>query len=246
MPDWSLIFTATVFVVAGMVKGLIGLGLPTIAMGTLALVMSPLQAAALLVVPSLLTNIWQALAGPFFVAVLRRLWPMLFSVCIGTWAGMGFMAQGRDRLGHELLGMALAAYAVSGLLELRPRIDPKHAWLAGPAVGAVTGLITAATGVFVIPAVPYLQAIGMEKDELVQALGLSFTVSTLALSVNLAFVGAIDTGVLQSSAWATVLAVLGMLLGQVIRSRLPLAAFRRCFFGGLLLLGVYQLVRAVI
>ena len=40
MPDWSLIFTATVFVVAGMVKGLIGLGLPTIAMGTLALVMS--------------------------------------------------------------------------------------------------------------------------------------------------------------------------------------------------------------
>ncbi len=46
--------------------------------------------------------------------------------------------------------------------------------------GTVTGLIASVTGVFVIPSVPYLQAIGLEKEELLQALGLSFTISTLA------------------------------------------------------------------
>ena len=56
----------------------------------------------------------------------------------------------------------------------------------------MTGIITAATGVFVIPAVPYLQAIGLEKDQLVQALGLSFTVSTLALAANIARAGALN------------------------------------------------------
>ena len=68
------------------------------------------------------------------------------------------------------------------------------AWepILGPIVGAITGLITAATGVFVIPAVPFLQGIGLEKEELVQALGLSFTVSTLALAVNVGVEGGLQ------------------------------------------------------
>ncbi|MBF3247578.1 sulfite exporter TauE/SafE family protein, partial [Pseudomonas aeruginosa] len=56
---------------------------------------------------------------------------------------------------------------------------------AGPLVGLATGALTAVTGVFVIPAVPYLGALGLQRDELVQALGLSFSASTLALAVTL-------------------------------------------------------------
>ena len=52
------------FLLAGLVKGVIGLGLPTIAMGLLAIVLPPAQAAALLVVPSFVTNVWQLAFGP--------------------------------------------------------------------------------------------------------------------------------------------------------------------------------------
>lgn len=38
--------------------------------------------------------------------------------------------------------------------------------------GVLIRVITSNTGVFVMPAVPYLQALGLSKDELVQALGL--------------------------------------------------------------------------
>jgi uncharacterized membrane protein YfcA len=110
----------------------------------------------------------------------------------------------------------------------------------------VTGLITAATGVFVIPAVPYLQAIGLEKEELIQALGLSFTVSTVALTVNLAADKALSSGLAGPALGALGMAALGMWLGQVLRLRMSPLTFRRCFFAGLLVLGLYLAARALL
>ncbi len=83
-----LLITDT-FLLAGMVKGVIGLGLPTVAMGLLGLAMPPAYAAALLLVPSLVTNVWQLLAGPRFGALFRRLWGMILGIVAGTLAGRG-------------------------------------------------------------------------------------------------------------------------------------------------------------
>lgn len=239
MLDPTLVFIGAVFALAGLVKGVIGLGLPTIAMGLLATVMSPVQAAAILLLPSFVTNVWQMIAGPALIVVLRRLWPMMLGVCAGTWAGLGLMSGATARFGTALLGAALAVYAITALAQWRMSV--RSAWepLLSPVIGAVTGLITAATGVFVIPAVPYLQAIGLEKEELVQALGLSFTVSTLALAVNVGAEGGLRVAMAGDTAVALVLACAGMWLGQAIRLRLSPAAFRTWFFSGMLLLGLY-------
>ncbi len=110
-------------------------------------------------------------------------------------------------------------------------------------VGAATGLVTAATGVFVIPAVPYLQALGLQRDDLVQALGLSFAVSTLGLVGLLLAVGALTPSVGTASLAALVPAMIGMVLGQWIRFRIEPAAFRTCLFAGLLVLGGHLALR---
>jgi uncharacterized membrane protein YfcA len=207
--------------------------------------MPPAEAAALLIVPSLATNVWQMLAGPNLRPILRRLWPTMLGVCAGTWAGAGLMSGTNARLGTALLGIALVAYALTGLTSLRLSVRaPTERWL-GPLVGGITGLITAATGVFVIPAVPYLQAIGLEKDDLVQALGLSFTVSTLALAVNLATAGTFNLSMAGSGIGTLVMAAIGMWLGQELRARLSPAAFRVSFFVALLALGLYLVARAI-
>jgi uncharacterized membrane protein YfcA len=239
MPDGTTIFVAAVFALAGMVKGSIGLGLPTIAMGLLAVVMTPLEAAAILVLPSFLTNVWQAADGPCLKPIARRLWPMLLGVCAGTWGGRGLMTGTFAQYGTALLGAALALYAATGLAGRTLTIGSAHARWLGPLVGGITGVITAATGVFVIPAVPYLQAIGLEKDELVQALGLSFTVSTVALAVNLAVAGALDVSIAGRALGALAMACGGMWVGQALRLRMRPDVFRRWFFLGLLLLGLY-------
>jgi uncharacterized protein len=244
MLDGTTAFVAAVFVLAGLVKGVIGLGLPTVSMGLLALVMSPPEAAALLVLPSFLTNLWQMSAGPSLRAVSLRLWPMMLGVCLGTWAGAGLMTGPHAGSGSGLLGLALVAYAVTGLVAMRlPPINRRQERWLGPAAGALTGLITAATGVFVIPAVPYLQAIGLEKEELVQALGLSFTVSTIALALNLASAGALGVSIAGPAVGALIMACAGMWIGQTVRLNLRPQTFRHCFFVGLLLLGLYLAAR---
>ena len=86
-----LTFTFLTFLLAGFVKGLIGLGLPTVAVGLLSVVMPPAQAAALLIVPAFVTNVWQLAAGPRILAISRRFWPMMMGICIGTYAGAGLL-----------------------------------------------------------------------------------------------------------------------------------------------------------
>ncbi|MEZ2407605.1 sulfite exporter TauE/SafE family protein [Bosea sp. RCC_152_1] len=242
-----LLFVTATFVLAGFVKGVIGLGLPTIAVGILGVVMAPAQAAALLVVPNLVTNGWQIATGPKLVKTLRRLWPMLATICLGTWAGAGLLQQQKDGSATLWLGAALILYALVlvGLKAAKLRVPPGwEVWL-GPVIGFVTGVVTAATGVFVLPAVPYLQALGFDKDELVQALGISFIVSTLALSFGLIGAGALNGTVAWQSLLALLPALLGMGAGQFIRNRISPATFKICFFTGLLALGAYLCWRSL-
>ncbi len=238
MTDTStLIIAGLTFLLAGLVKGVIGLGLPTVAMGLLSIVMPPAQAASLLIAPSLITNIWQLAAGPDFMKLARRLWLMMAGIVLGTWAGAGLMTGDTADEAAIGLGLALMLYAGLGLTKMRfsipARLEP---WLS-PVIGAVTGLVTAATGVFVIPAVPYLQSLGLQKDDLVQALGLSFTVSTVALALSLAREGVFEASVAGASLLALVPALAGMMLGGWVRRLVSEKAFRLCFLLGLLLLG---------
>lgn len=237
----SLLVIGT-FVLAGMVKGVIGLGLPTIAMGLLGLAMAPAQAAALLIIPATLTNLWQLAFGGHLPALLKRLWPMLLAIFVGTGAGSLWLGIEGGQWVVRALGAALLLYALSGLWLPTLRLAPsRERWLA-PLCGLVTGVITSATGVFVIPAVPYLQALGLNRDQLVQALGLSFTVSTLALAAGLLWRGALGGAELGASLLTLAPALLGMWLGQWLRQRISALLFKRVFFVGLGLLGGHLLI----
>ncbi|WP_060508734.1 sulfite exporter TauE/SafE family protein [Pseudomonas sp. NBRC 111124] len=240
-PALTLLVVIT-FLLAGAVKGVIGLGLPTIAMGLLGLAMPPAQAAALLIVPSTLTNLWQLAAGGHLPALLRRLGPMLTMIFFGTLLGSAWLGINSGQWAVHALGAALVIYALYGLAGPALRVAPEREGWLGPVCGLVTGVVTAATGVFVMPAVPYLQSLGLGRDEMIQALGLSFTVSTLALAVGLAGQDALGGQALGASLLMLAPALLGMLAGQWLRQRISAALFKRCFFIGLAALGGHLLI----
>jgi uncharacterized membrane protein YfcA len=248
MPDIALLIvtTAAAFLVAGFVKGVVGLGLPTVAIALLGLVMTPAEAAALLVLPTFVTNVWQLAAGPRLHALMQRLWPMLLGIAIGTLAGPALLTGGAGHQATIALGLALIVYALWGLSEMRLRVpDRAEQWLS-PLVGAATGVVTAATGVFVLPSVPYLQALDLDKDDLVQAMGLSFTVSTLALAATLVRDNAFQPALAAASLAALLPALGGMAGGQWIRARVEPSTFCICFFLGLLALGGHLASNAVL
>lgn len=239
----EIVALIAVFVLAGGIKGVIGLGLPTIAMGLLGASMSPTRAAAILVIPALLTNVWQMWSGPTLTALLKRLWSMLACAMLGTVMAAGIITRANARLTTALLGTVLIVYAAIGLSGWHFKIS-SHAepWLS-PLTGLTTGIINGATGIFVVPGVPYLQAIDLGKDELVQALALSAFTSTVALALGLGLNNSLGADVIIPASIALAAALGGMAVGQAVRSKLSIEVFRRWVFIGLLALGASMVAR---
>ncbi|MFH3479106.1 sulfite exporter TauE/SafE family protein [Xanthobacter variabilis] len=243
---WVTIIEAAVFVLAGVVKGVTGMGLPTVAMGLLGAFLSPVSAAGLMVIPSFVTNAVQLASGPNITMLVSRLWPMLLGIVCGTIAGVSMLAGGDTHLTTAGLGVALVVYAVYALVAHPFVVAPRWERYLSMVIGLATGLVTGCTGVFVIPAVPYLQSLRFDRDDLVQALGLSFTVSTVALAVGLAAMGAWSAGDAGLSIFAVIPALIGMLIGQWLRRRISPPAFRRWFLIFLGLLGMELALRGLL
>lgn len=232
---------------AGLVKGLTAMGLPTVGMALLSMVMPPADAAALLVVPAVLTNLAQFATGPRRLATIRRFWALGLATVAGTLLGALLLGGLESHLAPALLGGTLVVYGVFGLSRLAlhtpARLEP---WL-GPVMGLASGVLTGTTGVTVMPVAPFLQSLQLDKEDLVQALGLAFSVSMLALAATLSmdFTAGGDLRLAAASAAALIPSLLGMEIGRRLRITISQAAFRRAFFACLILLGANTLLRAV-
>ena len=240
--DLALIVLA--FVAAGLVKGILGMGLPSVAMALLGLAFAPAQAAALIVIPALATNLWQFAAGPALAKVVRRFGTLILGGIIGVFVGIGILVGEAGRLATALLGAVLALYGVLGLLRVQFAVPPSAERWASPLVGVVTGVLTGATGIYVIPAVPYFAALRIERDELVQLMGFAFSTSTIALAVALYFAGAYRLDAAASSLVGLAAAFGGMFAGQRLRTRLDADVFRRWFYAGMVAIGAFMIYKA--
>jgi uncharacterized protein len=245
MSEPFLFFIAAALLLAGFVKGVVGLGLPTVSIGLLAVTMQPSRAIAIVIVPAIVTNIWQTFAGPHLRDIIRRLWPLMAGTVIGIWLNGGMLSGPYARYGGVVLGVLLVIYAIVGLSKFNFSVARSNEKWIGGIVGLVTGMVSAATGVQVVPSMPFMQAIGMEKDELVQALGVFFTVATLALAFTLTSAGLLSASTALPGAVAMASAFAGMFIGQLVRSRMQPEAFRRWFLIAMILLGLYLAGSAV-
>ena len=237
-------FVITVFALAGMIKGTIGLGLPAVSMGLLTMVISPFQAATLLIIPSMVTNFWQLFAEGRVLQLIRRFWLLLIGIIVGSiWSV--FPTLGHSDFNSEaLLGGMLALYGVYGLFaKSMPNLSKYENWLS-PIMGYLGGALTVATGVVVIPVVPYLQTLNLQRDHLVQSLGLAFTTSTICLAIFL-HQNPVENMPIDyvMSMIALIPALVGMWLGTKIRYRISEQKFRKVFFFGLIALGSYMILR---
>ncbi|MDP6559489.1 MAG: sulfite exporter TauE/SafE family protein, partial [Candidatus Binatia bacterium] len=218
MFDATTILTVTgTFLIAGAVKGVIGLGLPTVSLALLMVATDLPTAMALLLVPSFVTNLWQAMVGGNGRVILLRLWPFLLMVTVTVWIGASALTHVDLSLLSVLLGTLLVAYSGANLGGLKFTVPPRHEVWVGLLAGSANGILTGMTGSFVMPGVMYLQAIGFSRDVLIQAMGMLFAVSTLALAFALRGNDLLTIEHGAYSATAILPAIVGMVLGQRIR-----------------------------
>jgi uncharacterized membrane protein YfcA len=237
---------AATFLLAGSVKGVIGMGLPTVSLGLLAATLDLTSAMAILLVPSFVANLWQATSGGNGRAIVVRLWPFLLMATLTIGVGALALIYVNPSYLSILLGMLLIVYSALNLSGVRFSIPPhKEKWL-GAALGAINGIMTGMTGSSVVPGVMYLQAIGLPRDMLVQAMGILFTATTVALAVALGKSQILTAELALISAMAVIPAITGMLIGQRVRRLLSEVRFKKVFFVSVFILGLFIIAKTLI
>jgi uncharacterized membrane protein YfcA len=237
---------AAIFLLAGTVKGVVGFGLPTVCLALFALTTGLFEAMALLLWPSLVTNLMQALQGGNLLALLTRLRALLIPGFLFIFLGGMALGTGDPALLSILLGLLIVTYAGITLSGFKPSWQRRHDGPAAFVTGALNGILTGMTGSFVVPGVLYLNAIGLPRDQLVQAMGILFTLSTVGLGIALGGQGLISSELSWLSIAGVVPAMIGMSVGRRLRHRLAEQTFRRVFLLALLVLGGFIILRAAV
>jgi uncharacterized protein len=242
----QIVFGLAVFLLAGTVKGLVGLGLPTIVIALTTLVLPLTESIAMIALPTIFTNVWQAAVGGNFRRILRRQWPLIVPLAIVLYLTMWLVGQKGPDWAFLVLGTVLIVYSGLGLFRVRLHIHADLEKPLAPLIGMVSGFVAGVVGVPIIPLMPYLQGLDIKPSELVQTLGVVLCATSLTLTSSLLFFGLLDGPRAVVSATAVVPALAGMWVGQQVRLRLSVEQFRLAVFWALLLTGVYTFASRVL
>ena len=240
-----LLIILGVFLFAGCIKGLVGMGLPMISVALLANVIGLQASIALIVVPALLTNIWQALAGSNTRQLFRRFWTLFLATILFTWPGTVALAHVETAYLTGLLGILLIAYTILNFF--KPGFNVPAHWerRLNPLIGAISGVLSGLTGFFAVPGVVYLQSTQLSRDDLIQTLGMVFCFASVGLSVSLGTQSLLTPELALYSTLAMVPTVCGVWIGNRLRKRTSERAFRRLFLIALGLLGLYTIAGSI-
>ena len=192
MTTEHILLALAVFLIAGVVKGLVGLGLPTITIALTSLVLPLSDTIALIALPTIFTNLWQAAVGGKFWRILRRQWPLIVPLAVTLYLTMWTVGRKAPDWAFLVLAIVLVVYSALGLFRIRLQIHADLEKPLAPVIGVISGFVAGLVGVPVIPLMPYLQGLDIKPTELVQTLGVVLCATSLTLTVSLLKFGLLD------------------------------------------------------
>ena len=235
-PVWLLVYIFISFLVAGAVKGFLGIGLPTVLMTMLTLFISPVEAITLIAIPLLLTNFFQYLRSRDRMLMARRYAPFAFCI-LATIAVVSFnILHYPETLLLISIGVAMVLFAVNSLVGFPLRLGPHLCWqvVAGVAAGALGGMST-----IWAPAVAmYLIGRNVGKEEFIGAVGFIFTAGGIGLALSLGTINVITLPVAGQSLVTLAVTLMGFRIGELLRGRIDTEFFRKCLLVAFLVMGV--------
>ncbi|MCA8908686.1 MAG: sulfite exporter TauE/SafE family protein [Rhodospirillaceae bacterium] len=247
MPIETLAVVLGAFLLAALVKGTTGLGFSTTAVAPLALALGLPAALPLMIVPSLTSNVIVMVGAGHFRETVRRFWPLYLSALPGIACGLALLTWLDGAVAGACLGVVLAVYGVWMLARrsVGPPLAPRAARRLAPLVGLTTGTVNGLTGSQVMPVLPYLLALRLDPDRFVQAINISFSLSSLAMALGLWRIGLLTGDTLAVSVAGLAPVFLGTWLGAKLRRRLAPELFRRIVLTLLIVLGCVLIAKAL-
>jgi len=245
MDPTLLTFACAAFFFAAFSKGITGMGFATTCLPIIALAMGMEVALPLVLVPSVASNIIVQVEVGHFRESMRRFWPMVVAAMIGVVIGLALLTWMEGRAAGAALGVVLFVYGLFALKTPNLTLPPHLEKPLGPLTGLTTGVINGLTGSQLMPVLPYLMALHLDRDRFVQAINCSFTASSLVMAVGLSKIGLMTAETALISTIGIIPVWIGLKLGGTIRRRLSPELFRKLVIYMLMASGVLLLARAI-
>ena len=221
---WAALVAAFLF--GGIVKGIVGIGLPLVLVPLTTQFLDLPAAIALLTIPMIATNIGQATEGGDTLAAIRRLMPVLATLVPGIWIGVQMLIGIDRRALNGILGVAFVILAALLLSMPRLRLSRAADRWSGPLAGLLAGLLGGMSAMFGPPMILWMVGRGTEPDVFVKSMAIIAFTGSVSLLLALGGAGSMSLPDLLVSAVAIIPIQLGMPVGRWLRRRIDPSAFR--------------------
>jgi len=245
--EWPLVaIMSGALIFGGIVKGVVGLGLPIVSIAILLNFLPPLTTLGILVAPILVTNLWQTARAGNIMEPLRRFWPMILTGFICLFIGAELIVSMDTKLLFGVLGACVVVFSGTNLF--RPRVHPlkpeTEKW-AGPLAGAAGGLLGGISTIWGPPMMMYFVMLKLPKDTFVRTVSMAWFILSIPLVIAYWRNGIFAGDVIALSLAACVPGMVGIRIGEIIRDRIDQETFRRVMLVVLLIIGLNLIRRAV-
>lgn len=244
MTTIAIILAFATFLFAAFLKGTAGLGFATTCLGIMATFLDMRLAIPLVIIPSILSNIMVMVDAGDFFRILRKYWFMYASAVPGLFLGLWILGGGDTTLPRVVLGISMVLYGIYGIWGGSFTLN--HTPIMAGVIGSITGLVNGLTGSQIMPVLPYLMALNISKDELVQAINTSFTFASLIMLFGMGKLGLLNREILIISTAGIIPVWFGIWVGGKVRRLLPESVFRKAVLLLIILLGAGLIVKPLL
>jgi hypothetical protein len=222
--EWLIL--AGTLLVGGLVKGVVSIGVPLVAMPLLTGILSVKQTVLLLSLPIMIGNVPQAFEGGHSWTTLRPIGFLVIGTVVGIALGVKILLSIPGHLAMGLAGLILITACLALLIAPKFKLPQRTAAPVGLMVGFIGGLME---GIAAIPGpllATYLLATGATGKQFTKQIALVLIISIAALIVTFGQSRHASDADLLISALASIPVMAGILVGRPLRDTLPPALFR--------------------
>lgn len=239
----NLLFIGGALVLGGIVKGTLGVGLPMFVIPILAHRMPAVQAIAILIMPVLVSNLWQALQSGFSKDGLKRFLPLLVTFVITTLITVRITVSLPDQTMRVIVACVVLLAVITLSLPLTAAIKPKHETIWSAVVGFLSGIMGGVSTLSGPLIISYLMALRLPREVFVGTVSVIYLAGAVSIYGSMTLLGAIAMKDFWLSCWTLLPMSIGLVVGQRIRGKLSESVFKKVMLGFLSVVAISLLLK---
>jgi uncharacterized membrane protein YfcA len=245
--DFELIAIGlVVFLLAGTIKGVVGVGLPTAGVGLMSQFTDPRTAITMVLLPMVVTNVWQIYRAGNFAQTLRDYWLFGLALAVVIWITSQLSVDIPERILLFITGAVIISFVLAGLIKSVPRVPKGRDPAVQIGIGSVAGILGGLTGIWAAPIALYLLSRQALKEEFVRVTGFLLLIGSVPLALSYTVDGHLNQTMFVISAAMLVPTLAGFTFGESLRRGLSQQRFQQVLLVFFLVMGLNLIRKALL